>query len=127
MLLVSHPVEIPMGLSIIIPTLNEEGCLADTLLLLRQHRPQEIIVVDGGSTDATPRLAAEADVFLPGPRGRAIQMNLGAARASGDALLFMHADCSLEKGALEEAERLLHGKGIVAGCYSMTVRAHGWL
>ena len=89
-----------MSVSVIIPTLNEESCLEDTLRLLRLHRPYEIIVVDGGSSDATCWLASAADLFLHGPRGRAVQMNLGAAHATGDVLLFLHADCSLEAGAL---------------------------
>jgi rSAM/selenodomain-associated transferase 2 len=113
--------------SIVIPTLNEEGCLGDTLVLLQQQRPHQIIVVDGGSTDGTRRLAAEADLLLDAPRGRATQMNLGAARATGDVLLFLHADCSLEQGALTEAEHWLHRRGVVAGGFRMTVRAHGWL
>jgi rSAM/selenodomain-associated transferase 2 len=115
-----------LSISLIIPTLNEEGCLEDTLLLLRQQRPHEIIVVDGGSSDATCRLAQAADLVLHGPRGRAAQMNLGAAHATGDHLVFLHADCSLETGALGDAERLLRRQDIVAGCFTMTVRAHGW-
>ncbi len=116
-----------VSVSVIIPTLNEESCLGETLYLLRQHRPYEIIVVDGGSTDGTCRLAAEADLLLHAPRGRALQMNLGAARARGDVLLFLHADCSLETGALASAERCLSRRGVLAGCFLMTVRAHGWL
>jgi rSAM/selenodomain-associated transferase 2 len=119
--------ELTLSVSVIIPTFNEESCLEDTLLLLRQHRPHEIIVVDGGSGDATCRLARAADLLLHGPRGRAAQMNLGAAQATGNVLLFLHADCALEKGALGEAERLLGRPGVVAGCFTMTVRAHGWL
>jgi rSAM/selenodomain-associated transferase 2 len=116
-----------VSVSIIVPTLNEEQVLSDTLALLRQHRPHEIIVVDGGSRDATCCLAAEADVLLQSPPGRAEQMNRGAARASGDVLLFLHADCSLEPGALEATEELLSRPGVIAGCLQMTVRAHGCL
>ena len=116
-----------MSVSIIIPTLNEESCVAQTLDNVRQLRPREIIVVDGGSSDATPRLATKADVLVQGPRGRALQMNLGAAWATGKTLLFLHADCLLEKGALEEAERLLDRRTTIAGCYSMSVPAPGWL
>jgi rSAM/selenodomain-associated transferase 2 len=116
-----------VSVSIIIPTLNEESCLAQTLENARQLRPREIIVVDGGSSDATACLASKADVFLQGVRGRALQMNLGAARAGGETLLFLHADCFLESGALEEAEQLLDRRPIIAGCYSMSVRAGGWL
>jgi rSAM/selenodomain-associated transferase 2 len=116
-----------MAVSVIIPTLNEERCLDETLSLLRQHRPREIVVVDGGSRDATCRLAASADLLLHGPRGRAAQMNLGAAHATGDVLLFLHADCALEKGSLENAECLLKRRGVAAGCLTMTVRARGGL
>jgi rSAM/selenodomain-associated transferase 2 len=115
-----------MTISVIIPTLNEEGCLEDTLTLLRQHRPHEIIVVDGGSTDRTCALAAAADRLLQGPPGRAAQLNNGAAPASGDILLFMHADCSLEDGALDEAERLAQKRRVVAGCFAMTVRSRSF-
>jgi rSAM/selenodomain-associated transferase 2 len=116
-----------LSVSVIIPTLNEESCLERTLVLLRQQRPREIIVVDGGSSDATCRLATAADLVLQGPRGRAAQMNLGAAHATSDVLLFLHADCALETEALGDAERRLGRPGIVAGCFTMTVRAHGWL
>jgi rSAM/selenodomain-associated transferase 2 len=116
-----------MTVSLIIPALNEESCLGDTLTLLRLLKPHEIIVVDGGSSDATCLLASAADCLLHGPRGRALQMNLGAAQATGDVLLFLHADSSLEAGALEEAERLLARPKAVAGCFRMRVRAHGRL
>jgi rSAM/selenodomain-associated transferase 2 len=114
-------------LSIIIPTLNEESCLAETLQTLRQQGADEILVADGGSTDATCRLAAAADQLVQGPRGRAAQMNLGAAHAQGEALLFLHADCTLEAGALAEAWRLLARRRCVAGCFRMQVRASGLL
>lgn len=114
-----------MNVSAIIPTLNEEGCLAHTLASLRQERPFEIIVADGGSTDATCRLASAADRLIHVPRGRAFQMNAGAAAASGDILLFLHADCTLEAGALADAVHCLDRRSVVAGCFTMNVRADG--
>jgi rSAM/selenodomain-associated transferase 2 len=114
-----------MSVSVIIPTLNEAACLAQALRSLRRQQPHEIIVADGGSTDGTYVAAAEADLFLEAPRGRASQMNAGASRAAGDVLLFLHADCLLEDGALAAAERALHRPGIVAGCFTMTVAAKG--
>jgi rSAM/selenodomain-associated transferase 2 len=114
-----------MSVSVIIPTFNEASCLAETLRRLRAHRPHEIIVTDGGSTDATCSLAAEADRLLRGPRGRATQMNFGAAHATGDVLLFLHADCALEAGALDEARRSLQKPRVAAGCFMMTVGASG--
>lgn len=116
-----------MAISVIIPTLNEETTLAETLHLLRLHKPDEVIVADGGSTDATCRLAAGADRLVTSPCGRALQMNAGAAASRGDILLFLHADCSLEAGALEAARHVLGKRGVAAGCFRMKVRAHGLL
>jgi rSAM/selenodomain-associated transferase 2 len=113
------------SVSVIIPTLNEERCLAETLRALRPQGPREIIVADGGSDDGTRRAAAGADRFLDASRGRAAQMNAGAAAATGDVLLFLHADCVPEAGALAEAERLLRRPGVAAGCFRMRVAAEG--
>lgn len=116
-----------MAISVIIPTLNEAGCLADALASLRRQQPTEIIVADGGSTDATLDLARAADRVVQTPRGRAVQMNCGAAAARGDVLLFLHADCTLEDGALADAAQLLRRRGVAAGCFRMRVRAEGIL
>jgi rSAM/selenodomain-associated transferase 2 len=116
-----------VGVSLIIPTLNEENCLQETIRSLRRQGPKEIIVADGGSTDTTCRLAAAANRLVHAPRGRAAQMNAGAAVAAGDVLLFLHADCTLEDGALEEAEGCLRRRQVVAGCFRMEVEASGLL
>jgi rSAM/selenodomain-associated transferase 2 len=118
---------VAMSVSVIIPTLNEEGSLATTLRELRRQRAYEILVADGGSTDRTRDEARDADRFLVAPRGRASQMNAGAAQATGDVLLFLHADCSLEDGALAAAERCLRRRDVAAGCFTMRVRAVGRL
>jgi rSAM/selenodomain-associated transferase 2 len=116
-----------LKVSVIIPALNEEGCIGETVRSVRRERPHEVLVVDGGSTDATRERAAGADRVLGGPRGRAAQMNHGAAQASGDALLFLHADCTLGEGALAWVRRALRRPGVVAGCFRMRVRARGGL
>jgi rSAM/selenodomain-associated transferase 2 len=116
-----------MAISVIIPTLNEASCLAPNLARLRSQRPHQIIVADGGSTDGTVAAAAGADVVLHAARGRAQQMNAGAARATGDVLLFLHADCVLETGALAQVEPILSGRQVAAGCFTMAVRAPGLL
>jgi rSAM/selenodomain-associated transferase 2 len=89
-------------LTLVVPALNEaagiERCLGAAAPL--RARGHEVVVVDGGSTDGTPRLAAPlADRVIAAPRGRAAQMNAGAAAARGDALVFLHADTLLPEGA----------------------------
>ncbi len=87
-----------MKLSIILPALNEASGIVATLTVLQPLRAagHELIVVDGGSVDATALLASvDADQVINSARGRAMQMNAGAAAASGDALLFLHADTRL--------------------------------
>jgi rSAM/selenodomain-associated transferase 2 len=84
-----------MRLSIIIPALNEAANIAATLAPLQAMRARgaEVIVVDGGSSDATRSVAAPlADRIIDSKRGRARQMNAGAFAAAGDVLLFLHAD-----------------------------------
>jgi len=107
--------------SIIIPTWNEEVALPVTLAALRRDFDGEILVVDGGSTDRTRVVASLADRVLVAPPSRASQMNFGAREASGDILLFLHADCTLESGALEEALRHLRRPDVAAGCFQMSI------
>ena len=95
-----------MLISIIVPTLNEEANLPLTLRQLAQRSDVELIVVDGGSTDQTVKIALQYTpyVFVT-PAGRAEQMNLGGRHATGDILLFLNADTFLLPGALDELHR----------------------
>jgi rSAM/selenodomain-associated transferase 2 len=84
-------------LSIVIPAFNE-AAIGDALAALAPYRARgvEVIVVDGGSTDATVEMARPyADLVISAPRGRASQMNAGAAQAHGEVLVFLHADTAL--------------------------------
>lgn len=92
-----------MPLSIVIPVLNEADALPTLLAALQPLRAHgaEVIVVDGESQDSTPKLARPlADRVITSPPGRARQMNLGAAHARADALVFLHADTRLPPNAL---------------------------
>lgn len=88
-----------IALSIIIPTLDEEQVLGQTLARLEEQKSAEtieVIVVDGGSSDATLALAQRAGCrTICSARGRGRQMNAGAAAARGEVLLFLHADTLL--------------------------------
>jgi len=89
-------------LSIIIPTLGEAAGIVDALTALEPLRKRgvEVIVVDGGSDDATVDVARpHCDQLIIAPRGRAYQMNAGAKRANGAVLLFLHADTRLPADA----------------------------
>lgn len=95
-----------MKISIIIPVLNEASLILKTLERLQplRDRGHEVIVVDGGSTDGSPDLASPyVDKVLFAARGRARQMNAGASVATGDVLLFLHADTFLP----DHADRLI--------------------
>lgn len=99
-------------LSIILPVLNEAAGLAAALSALAPLRGPgvEVIVVDGGSDDDGPLIAAGlADRVLVAPRGRARQMNAGAAIARGEVLLFLHADTRLPCEAVDEVCRVIGG------------------
>jgi len=96
------------ALSIVVPVLDEASEIEAALRALAPYRARgaEVIVVDGGSADGTAALAAPlADSVMIAPRGRASQMNTGAAAARADVLLFLHADTRLP----EDADRLLTG------------------
>ena len=107
-----------MALSIIIPALNEEAALPDTLERLKalDPQPQEILLVDGGSSDRTVELAEAAGlrVLITSQPGRARQMNLGASKASGDQLCFLHADTELPTEFVTLADQVLsdHATGL---------------
>jgi rSAM/selenodomain-associated transferase 2 len=106
---------------IVIPVLNEAACIERTLENVRaQPGPKKIIVVDGGSSDDTRRVAEPlANRVLEAPRGRARQMNRGARAAAGDVLLFLHADTLLPPGGLAAIRRALADPTAEAGTFRL--------
>ena len=108
-----------MRLSIVIPTLNEAEQIPATLAAAAAPGV-EILVVDGGSADATVDLARAAGAtVLTAGRGRARQMNAGAAAADGDALLFLHADTRLPAGFDAAVAAALADPAVVGGRFDV--------
>ena len=118
-----------MQISIIIPTLNEEQALPETLRNIVNAIPGgEVIVVDGGSSDRTREVVREfaalhgestalCVVWLDAPVGRGSQMNAGAARAMGDTLLFLHADSHLPTQTSDMIEAALRSPRVLGGFF----------
>lgn len=116
----------PRHWSIVIPTLNEQTNLPDTLDRIPQSPHVEVIIADAGSTDATVKIAEErgATVVQAG-RGRGRQMNAGAALTCGQWLMFLHADTLLPKGFLAAAEEVL-ARGAAAGGFELQIDGDGF-
>ena len=105
-----------MTLSVVIPTLNAESCLGACLDALAGV--DEVVVVDGGSTDATVRIAEQAGARLVvAPRGRGVQLRAGAEAARGEWMLFLHADTRLEPRWRSAAERHVRSAPGKAACF----------
>ena len=116
-------------ISIIVPVLDEAAGIGATLAALQSSRAAgaELIVVDGGSRDATKSIAQPlADRVIDAPRGRASQMNAGAAVARGEVLMFLHADTVLPAGALAAVADCLRGRH-AWGRFDVTIAGGGAL
>ncbi|MEH2418010.1 TIGR04283 family arsenosugar biosynthesis glycosyltransferase [Nostoc sp.] len=111
-------------ISIIIPTLNEAGNIKEAIVTTQESINIEIIVVDAGSQDGTLEIAKSLGVtVISSSAGRAVQMNAGAVVASGDILLFLHADTRLPAGFDEMIRTALQQPGIVAGAFNLRIDA----
>lgn len=121
-----------MRVSVILPFLDEEAALPATLACLAEARAMkhdvEVIAVDSGSRDASAAvLGRHRDVrVLQAPRGRAAQMNAGAAAASGDVLLFLHADTWLPPKAFAAIAAAARAPAFVYGGFRHHFSGSDW-
>lgn len=108
-----------MRVSVILPVLNEARVIGERLRELEDIHVAEVIVADGGSNDRTQEIVTSHPWvhWICAPRGRALQMNAGATKATGDVLLFLHADVSLPHDALTHIERALASDRVVGGAF----------
>ena len=107
-----------MKISIIIPIYNEEKTIEAFFKTLEPVKEKaELIFVDGGSSDRTLALIPETYTVLHGPKGRAKQMNLGAANSGGSVLFFLHCDSELPEDAIEQIETVMERYSV--GCFGI--------
>ena len=108
-----------MRISIIIPVLNEESSIGALLESLQDYGADELLVADGGSVDRTVEIASRHARIVHASTGRAVQMNAAAAVASGDLLLFLHADTRLAATGLSVLRSVLTNDTIVGGNFDV--------
>ena len=117
------------SISVIIPALHEAQAIGRTLssAAVLAASEVELIVVDGGSEDATVEVArSHGATVVTLPPGRARQMNAGARIARGECLLFLHADTRLPPGYEREVRHILDLPGVVAGAFALRVEGAQW-
>lgn len=110
-----------MKLSVVVPMLDEADAIAATLHAIRFGAPEaQLIVVDGGSSDESVEIAHPlCNLTLQAGRGRARQMNAGAAAADGDVLVFVHADTRVPATFAQDIETALRDLGIAGGRFDI--------
>jgi rSAM/selenodomain-associated transferase 2 len=118
--------QVPVTVSVVIPALNEAANIERAVASALAAGALEVIVCDGGSQDTTVQLATQAGATVVHSRpGRGIQQNIGAEQASGDFLLFLHADNWLSVDAIDQVAQFASDGGL-AGGMRQSIDAAGW-
>lgn len=113
-------------ISVIMPVLNEAKYLRSSLEHLHISDNEELIIVDGGSSDVTMDIAAEfTDKVFQTKTGRASVMNHGAEMAAGELLLFLHADCILPENGFRTIRETLNDSRIAGGGFRLSINSPG--
>ena len=124
-----YSVESDVKISVIIPTLNEAGSIEQSISSIGTHQDIEIVIVDGGSQDNTVEIAQNLKVkVLIATGGRAVQMNIGAELATGEILLFLHADTILPPNFATMVREVLISRAStpIAGAFRLQIDAPQW-
>ena len=115
-----------MRISIIIPALNEESTIGALLSGLSDSGADELLVADGGSVDRTVEIASRYARIIETDTGRAVQMNTAARCASGDVLLFLHADVRLGATSLKMIRTAMADPVMVGGNFDIRYDGKDW-
>ncbi len=116
------------SISVIIPALNESANIRRCVDSAWQAGADQVIVVDGGSTDGTAAMIEDQrTLLLHSNPGRALQQNKGAVQACGDMLLFLHADCELSPTTLCQIREAASQRSIIFGAFHQSIRSEGWM
>jgi len=116
-----------MRVSVIIPAVNERERIARAVESAWDAKADEVLVVDGGSTDGCWGLLQDLKCHaLRSAPGRAVQQNVGAREATGDYLLFQHADNRLGENAIDQLREACRSRDVVCGAYRQRIEHHAW-
>jgi len=120
-----------MKISVIIPVLHERekiNEILDSIKSVAADVPYETIVVDGDSLgDTITHISDSSVITMTAPRGRALQMNAGAAMACGDILLFLHADTLLPQKAFPKIITALSNSSFIGGAFDLKIQNYRWI
>ncbi len=114
-----------VSIAAIVPVFNEAQLLPEKLSSLRALNSDELIFIDGGSTDGTQQLLEASGVtWFTGVRGRAAQMNVGAGKCKSDIILFIHIDTEIDESNISAIKSVMKQQGLVGGRFDIRLSGH---